>query len=91
MSDEGKRDPVMQRYVRTPGDMRARRAAREGREGSIWKCPGCGRVLLSPKGLAWHLEAEGPAMGIAACPVAQRYRYGPNQRGAAGPELERFI
>lgn len=74
MSGEGHK--IGGRYVRTPGDVRARKRSREGRKTSIWVCPGCGERLLSPKGLSWHLVAVGPAIDNWACPAARDHYFG---------------
>ncbi len=82
--------PNGRRYVRTPGDRRARRADRKQRARGAWPCPGCGVKLGSAAGLAFHLIAEGPGIGQSACSAAQRERYGPSVRGGAGRALEAF-
>ena len=39
-----------------------------------WTCPGCSLPLATAAGLAFHLISEGPGIGEAACPAAQRER-----------------
>ncbi len=55
-----------------------------------WNCPGCGAKVRTAAGLSWHLVAEGPRIGQAACPVAQLERYGARSQGAPIRKLEEF-